>query len=138
MFCARDTIPPSPPSPLPLSTGGEGSGKAPISGSYSSSSPLAAVRRRRPERHVPTKKGVARGHAFSQSLDSSSSYQFGQGRLVDQVLRPAGRVGQHGRVHVDAEVLVDGGDDLAGVNGPGDGVFAEAVGGADGLASAHA
>ena len=58
--------------------------------------------------------------------------------VFDQVLRAACRVGDSRRAGVDAEVLVDRRDDFLHVNRAVEGVLAESVSGADGLAGSHA
>src|SRR5436305_1729905 len=52
---------------------------------------------------------------------------------VDQKLRAAGEVGDGGLVHVDAEVVVERGEDFAELDGAVFGFGANSVGGADHL-----
>src|SRR5207245_2861393 len=83
---------------------------------------------------------AARLHASVQASRphyDTTSHQFAHRRMVRQVLRSSGRVVDEMRGGVEAEVLVDSGQDFAMVDRTGDGVFAQAVGGADGLAGVH-
>src|SRR5262245_31883982 len=73
-------------------------------------------------------------------LETDSLYQFPQrlGIAIDQILWPAGWVGDGGAVDVDAHVVVEGGKDFLESDGAFAGDFGEAVGGADDLAGTHA
>src|SRR5258706_4378419 len=53
--------------------------------------------------------------------------------IFQQILRPAAVVGDGGG-GIDAQDVIEGGEDVLGVVGAGDGVFAQFVGGADVLA----
>src|ERR1044071_2345649 len=68
------------------------------------------------------------------------SNQFFHGRTagVDQVLGPAAEVGDGDLGHVDAEVVVEGGEDVAEEDRAIGGFAAPAIGGADDLAGFHA
>src|SRR5262245_30309706 len=63
--------------------------------------------------------------------------EFGERLFLDEKLGAAGGIGEAGLRHVDAQVLVERGEDLLEVDGTLGGFFAEAVGGADDLADAH-
>src|SRR6185312_9929124 len=66
-------------------------------------------------------------------------HQFLQrlGVVVDEVLRPAGQVGDGGLAAVDAEVVVEGGEDLAEGDGALGAFAGLPVGCADDLPAAH-
>src|SRR5438874_12506563 len=64
--------------------------------------------------------------------------QLGHRRAINEVLRPAGRVDNERRRGVEAEVAVDGRNDLGVRDRTRDGEFAKAIGGADRLARADA
>src|SRR5260370_28593777 len=72
-----------------------------------------------------------------ESYPTKSLHYFAQRRAIDQVLRAACWIVDVDRVRVDAQVTVDGGDDLAGVDGALGRIFSQAVGRADHLAGAH-
>src|SRR5687767_6532673 len=57
---------------------------------------------------------------------------------IDQIMRPARGVGDCGGVGVDAEVVIEGGEDFAEFHGTFRGLTAEPVGCADDLAGLHA
>src|SRR5581483_9270838 len=73
-----------------------------------------------------------------RGLVNRELHQFTHGRIFDQVLRAAGGVVDERGVHVDAQVVVQRGEDFAVSDRAVGGVFAQAVGGADDLAGTHA
>src|SRR5437016_262235 len=54
------------------------------------------------------------------------------------MLWSAGRVRNGVDAWIQAQVVIDGGENLAEGDGPVGGIFAQVIGGADGLAAAHA
>jgi hypothetical protein len=72
------------------------------------------------------------------STASTRSDQFGDRSTLDEILRSSSRVDDLGDLGVDAQVVVERGDDLLHVDGSILGMLAEAVGRADGLAAADA
>src|SRR5207249_694723 len=68
----------------------------------------------------------------------SGLHQLPNYRLLDDVLRPAGRVADGGLGGVNAQVVIQGGENLLEMHRPLLGVLAQPIGGADGLTSAHA
>src|SRR4051812_35785343 len=66
------------------------------------------------------------------------SNKFLHRRVLDQVLRAAGRVNECRRAHVDAKVVIERGDDFLEMAWAVLGILAEAIRAADRLARAHA